>query len=211
MPGVGKFLSGLTTRRHSCCDIPVGQERPPPRMPRPARTNQTARPKGDEARRTKGQTSGGQASPAARWESLPENHDGETPFTGELLDPEPEALSYTQVLAAPQVDGGTVKAVRRQSPGENGIWAITITPSQGGDITVRLPSLDCSQQGAICIDGESLSERRPQRSRANPSPRRSPRFPPSTTGETPSTCTCISATNRPRDSATARCRKDCST
>ena len=190
----------------------LGQERPrhqecPGRQGLPDRQTQRRR-----RRRTKGQTSGGQASPAARWESLPENHYGKTPFTGELrLDPEPEALSYTQVLAAPQVDGGTATAVRRQSPGENGIWAITITPSQGGDITVRLPSLDCSQQGAICINGESLAERRPQRSRANPSPRRSPRFPPSTTGETPSTCTCISATNRPRDSATARCRKDCST
>ena len=190
----------------------LGQERPrhqecPGRQGLPDRQTQGRRIRGDE-----GPNLGGQASPAARWESLPENHDGETPFTGELrLDPEPEALSYTQVLAAPQVDGGTATAVRRQSPGENGIWAITITPSQGGDITVRLPSLACGQQDAICIDGESLSERRPQRSRANPSPRRSPRFPPSTTGQTPSTCTCISATNRPRDSATARCRKDCST
>ena len=110
--------------------------------------------KGSQSVRTKDQ-----AGPAARWEGLPKSHDGETPFTASLhFDPEPEALSYTQVLAAPQVDGGAVTGARRQKPGENGSWAITITPSQGGDITVRLPSLDCSQEGAICTGGEPLAE-----------------------------------------------------
>ncbi len=137
----------------------LGQERPrhqgcPGRQGLPDRQIQRRRSKADEGPNL------GEPSQSGRkmGEPLPENHDGETPSTGELrLDPEPEAQSYTQVLAAPQVDGGTATAVRRQSPGENGIWAITITPSQGGDITVRLPSLDCGQQDAICIDGESLS------------------------------------------------------
>ena len=101
----------------------------------------------------------GQAGPTARWEGLPESHDGETPFTAEIhFDPEPDALSYTQVLTAPQVDGGAVTGVRRQTPGQNGSWVITITPSQGGDITVRLPSLPCSEQGAICMGGDPLEE-----------------------------------------------------
>ena len=97
--------------------------------------------------------------PTARFDGLPESHDGATSFTVELhINPAPEELSYMSVGAAVEVMGGAVTAISRQTAGANGVWLIEVTPSHGDSITVRLPSLACEQPNAICINGAALSE-----------------------------------------------------
>ena len=93
----------------------------------------------------------------------PSSHDGSNAFTFELRFSENiEDLSYTTLEEhAFTVTGGSVSNVRRQEPGKNVRWEITIQPSSNADVTIVLPiTTDCTAQGAICTsDGRKLSSR----------------------------------------------------
>ena len=95
----------------------------------------------------------------ARFDGLPENHDGAAAFTVNLhLNPVPEEMSYTTIQAALQTNSGSVTTVKRRTAEENDVWLVSITPSQGDDITIRLPALPCSDTNAICINGQPLAK-----------------------------------------------------
>ena len=93
----------------------------------------------------------------------PSSHDGSNAFTFELRFTENiEDLSYTTLQEHGfTVTGGSVSNVRRQEPGKNVRWEITIQPSSNADVTIVLPiTTDCTAQGAICTsDGRKLSSR----------------------------------------------------
>ena len=59
--------------------------------------------------------------PSARFEDVPENHDGATAFTVELnFSAEPEGLSYRTVQdGLLEVEGGTVTGAKRMTKGSN--------------------------------------------------------------------------------------------
>ena len=93
---------------------------------------------------------------------VPESHDGATTFTFELWFSESPAASFgfaTVQNHAFTVTGGSVSNVRRQEPGKNVRWEITVTPSSDADVTLTLNvTTDCSAEGAICTDdGVKLS------------------------------------------------------
>ena len=93
---------------------------------------------------------------------VPESHDGATTFTFELRFSESPAASFgfaTVQNHAFTVIGGSVSNVRRQEPGKNVRWEITVTPSSDADVTLTLNvTTDCSAEGAICTDdGVKLS------------------------------------------------------
>ena len=95
----------------------------------------------------------------ARFEGLPESHDGSSAFTGELHFSEaPEGLSYTTVAGGLlAVTGATVDKARRLTAGSNLAWEVTLTPSQSGDITITLPPRACSEANAVCAGTRALA------------------------------------------------------
>ena len=109
-------------------------------------------------------TSGGQQSPPstrnARFEDLPESHDGSSAFSFELRFSEaPEGLSYKTVAGGLlDVTGATVSKARRLTPGSNLGWEVTLTPSQSGDIDIRLPARACGEANAVCVRGQPLAQ-----------------------------------------------------
>ena len=94
----------------------------------------------------------------ARFEGLPESHDGSGAFTFELRFSEaPEGLSYTTVAGGlMEVTGATVDKARRLTAGSNLAWEVTMTPSQSGDIAIRLPARACTETNAVCAGGRAL-------------------------------------------------------
>ena len=76
----------------------------------------------------------------ARFGALPQNHDGTDAFTLELhFSAAPEGLSYTTVAGGLlDVTGAAVTKARRLTAGSNLGWEVTVTPSQSGDIAIRL-------------------------------------------------------------------------
>ena len=110
-----------------------------------------------------GQQSGQQSEAAgftARYEGLPESHDGSSAFSFELHFSEaPEGLSYTTVAGGLlDVSGATVDKVRRLTPGSNLGWEVTVSPTQGGDIAIRLPTRACGETNAVCVGGQPLAQ-----------------------------------------------------
>ena len=91
----------------------------------------------------------------ARFEELPQNHNGSSAFTFELHFSEaPETLSYTTVAGGLlDVTGATVNGARRLTAGSNLGWEVTMTPSQSGDISIRLPARACTATNAVCAAG----------------------------------------------------------
>ena len=96
----------------------------------------------------------------ASFGALPESHDGSGPFTFELHFSEaPEGLSYTTVAGGLlDVTGATVTKARRLTAGSNLGWEVTVTPSQSGDIAIRLPARACTETNAVCVGGSPLGE-----------------------------------------------------
>ena len=70
--------------------------------------------------------------PSARFEDVPENHDGATAFSIELnFSAEPEGLSYRTVQdGLLEVEGGTVTGAKRITKGSNQGWRVTVAPSR---------------------------------------------------------------------------------
>ena len=90
---------------------------------------------------------------------MPATHDGETPFTVTLGFDEEPALSYKTVEdSLLQVTGGTVTKASRVTQGSDSEWKVTVEPSQGYDITLKLPVRACGKTGAVCVDGRPLAQ-----------------------------------------------------
>ena len=97
----------------------------------------------------------------ARFESVPESHDGSTAFTFELhFSEDIPALSYKTVTGGLfEVTGANVTGARRLTRGSNQGWLVTVAPNGSGDIAVSLPARACGETAAICAaDGRTLSE-----------------------------------------------------
>ena len=97
----------------------------------------------------------------ARFESVPESHDGSTAFTFELhFSEDIPALSYKTVTGGLfEVTGANVTGARRLTRGSNQGWLVTVAPNGSDDIAVSLPARACGETAAICAaDGRALSE-----------------------------------------------------
>ena len=96
--------------------------------------------------------------PTARFDEVPERHDGTAAFRFQLhFSHEPAGLSYKTVRGGLlEVTGATVTRARRLTKGSNLAWEVTAKPTQTGDIVISLPVRACSETNAICIDGEPL-------------------------------------------------------
>ena len=94
----------------------------------------------------------------ASFSALPQNHNGSGAFTFELHFSEaPEGLSYSTVAGGLlDVTGATVTKARRLTAGSNLGWEVTVTPSQSGDIAIRLPARACTETNAVCVGGSPL-------------------------------------------------------
>ena len=109
---------------------------------------------------TRGGEQGAPAGFTARFESLPERHDGETAFTFELHFSEaPVGLSYRTVQGALlDVSGANITHARRLTQGSNLGWEITAEPTHGGDIVIALPVRTCDAANAVCANGATLAQ-----------------------------------------------------
>ena len=97
----------------------------------------------------------------ARFENVPESHDGTTAFTVELHFSENiPGLSYTTVAGGLlDVSGANVTGARRLTAGSNQGWLVTVAPGGSDDISITLPARACGETAAICIaDNRPLSE-----------------------------------------------------
>ena len=96
----------------------------------------------------------------ASFEGLPESHNGSGAFTFELrFSAAPEGLSHSTVAGGLlEVTGATVDKARRLSAGSNLAWEVTMTPSQSGDIAIRLPARACTETNAVCAGVRALDE-----------------------------------------------------
>ena len=56
------------------------------------------------------------------------------------------------------VTGATVTKARRLTPGSNLGWEVTVTPSQSGDIDIRLPARACGETNSVCVRGQPLAQ-----------------------------------------------------
>ena len=108
----------------------------------------------------RGDAGGAPAGPDARFEGVPESHDGATAFTVELhFNAEPEGLSFRTVAGGLlEVEGGTVTRAARSTPGSNLGWRVTVAPSGAGDVRVRLPARPCGSPNAVCVGGRPLAQ-----------------------------------------------------
>ena len=91
----------------------------------------------------------------ASFGSVPESHDGETPFAFELRFSEEVAVSYATLRdTAFTVTGGAVRGAQRLAPPSNRGWRITVEPNVTADVVVVLPgTADCAAAGAVCTSG----------------------------------------------------------
>ena len=96
----------------------------------------------------------------ARFEELPESHDGVSAFSFELHFSEtPEDLSFRTVASdLLDVAGAEVTGARRHTPGSNQGWIVSVRPTQDGDVTISLPARDCGETHAVCVGGEPLAQ-----------------------------------------------------
>ena len=97
----------------------------------------------------------------ARFESVPESHDGSTAFTFDLHFSENiPGLSYKTVAGdLVEITGANVTGARRLTKGSNQGWRVTVEPSANDDISITLPARACGETAAICAaDNRALSE-----------------------------------------------------
>ena len=89
----------------------------------------------------------------ARFESVPESHDGSTAFTFELhFSEDIPALSYKTVTGGLfEVTGANVTGARRLTSGKNQNWAVTVDPSSTADVVVAVRGTEsCDAANAVC-------------------------------------------------------------
>ena len=95
----------------------------------------------------------------ARFEALPESHDGGE-FTFEIHFSEEIEMSYVNMRDDVfDVTGGVVKSARRLEQGSNIGWEIAIVPEPNVDVSISLPpTVDCAAASAVCTaDARALS------------------------------------------------------
>ena len=95
----------------------------------------------------------------ASFSGLPDAHDGETAFTFTLTFTEdaPGLSSRKLKKSAFEVSGGRVTNAKRQTPGNNRNWTVTIEPDGDGAVGITLPATtDCAAAGAICAADERM-------------------------------------------------------
>ncbi len=102
--------------------------------------------------------------PTARFDAVPDDHDGQSTFTFELHFSETPADGFSYQTLQDHVftvTGGEVTKARRLDPPSNISWEITINPASNADVTIVLPiTTDCTADGAVCTgDGRKLSNR----------------------------------------------------
>ena len=95
----------------------------------------------------------------ARFESVPEEHDGASAFTFELHFSEaPKGLSYRTMRGSFfDVTNGTVTKARRLAKGDNGAWRVTVEPDGLAEVIIgflpALPADDCAEAAVVCTAG----------------------------------------------------------
>ncbi len=95
----------------------------------------------------------------ARFESMPESHDG-SEFTFEVHFSEEVEMSFVNMREDVfDVTGGTVTQARRLQQGSNIGWEIAIEPDSEVDVSISLPpTVDCAAASAVCTaDSRALS------------------------------------------------------
>lgn len=95
----------------------------------------------------------------ARFESMPESHDG-SEFTFEVHFSEEVEMSFVNMREDVfDVTGGTVTRARRLQQGSNIGWEIAIEPDSEVDVSISLPpTVDCAAASAVCTaDSRTLS------------------------------------------------------
>ncbi len=91
----------------------------------------------------------------ARFESVPQSHDGSALFSFELHFSEEFRIGYRTLRdAAFEVSGGSVTRARRLEKSSNTGWEITIEPDSDEDIAITLPARACTETGAVCTDDD---------------------------------------------------------
>ena len=94
------------------------------------------------------------------FDSLPETHDGATPFTFGVRFSEEVSLGYPDfgdgVLA---VTAGTVQGARQRTQGSSLAWDITVQPAGNDTVQIAMPGdRNCDLPGAVCTaTGKKLS------------------------------------------------------
>ena len=95
----------------------------------------------------------------ARFEAMPESHDG-SEFTFEVHFSEEVEMSFVNMRDdVLDVTGGTVTRARRLQQGSNTGWEIAIEPDSEADVSISLPpTVDCAAASAVCTaDSRALS------------------------------------------------------
>ena len=97
---------------------------------------------------------------SARFEGLPEGHDGTSAFSFELhFSEDPDELSYRTVGGGLlSVQGGSVTTARRLVAGSDLGWELTVVPSHDTAVTVTLPQRDCDAAASVCAGAQPLAE-----------------------------------------------------
>ena len=87
----------------------------------------------------------------ARFEALPESHDG-SEFTFEIHFSEEIEMGFVNMRDhVLDVTGGVVTGARRLTAGSNIGWQITVEPDSDVDVLISLPpTIDCASAGAVC-------------------------------------------------------------
>ena len=96
---------------------------------------------------------------AARFESMPESHDG-SEFTFEVHFSEEVEMSFVNMRNdVLDVTGGVVTRARRLTAGSNIGWEIAVEPDSEADVSISLPpTVDCAAASAVCTaDSRALS------------------------------------------------------
>ena len=108
----------------------------------------------------------------ARFENVPETHDGAARFTFDLRFSEEIAISYRTLRdQSLELAGGTVRGARRLARPSNMRWRITVEPDVEGDLTITLPAdRACNTAGAICTSGGKRLSSRLDAAVAGPAP-----------------------------------------
>ena len=107
----------------------------------------------------------------ARFEEVPQSHNGTDPFTFRIAFSEPISTSYVVVQDhALEVTGGTVAAAGRVD-GRNDLWWVRVQPDSDADVTIALPAdRACNVQGAVCTEDGKILSNRPEMTIPGPTP-----------------------------------------
>ena len=97
----------------------------------------------------------------ARFEALPQTHDGETAFTFQLhFSEDVDELSFRSMREAFfDVSGGRVVRAQRLTRGENRKWLVRVNPTSTGDIVITTRAAEsCDAAHAVCTaDGRKYA------------------------------------------------------